>query len=128
MRGIAVLLLLALVLPGIPATAAADVSIAKNKKKGTYDCKGASGTISGNANTMTFKNCKKVTVAGNKNMITLEACSAVEVSGNKNQVKAGMVKSISALGNENSVTYKLGPKKKKPAISNLGTRNTIKAE
>jgi len=133
MRGIAILFpLLALAIPSFSTmaapTPAGDISITKNGKKGTHDCKGGTATISGNANTMTFKNCKKVMVAGNKNKITLEACSAVEVAGNKNTAKAGQVKSISAMGNDNSVTYKIGPKKEKPSISNLGSRNKIRPE
>jgi len=105
----------------------ANITITGNGKRGTKNCNGGVADIMGNKHVLTLKNCKKVTVQGNANKLALKKCRRLDVLGNKNRVKAGKVKAIKALGNHNTVLYKLGPKKKKPAITNLGNHNTIKA-
>ena len=112
----------------LAATRLEDIDFTKDKQTGVKDCAGGTATVASNKNAVTLKNCSKVVVSGNKNALTLEGCRALEVPGNQNVVKAGLVKSINTLGNKNAVTYKLGPKKEKPSISNLGTDNKIKAE
>jgi hypothetical protein len=108
---------------------AADVTVTGTGKKGVRTCKGGgTATIAGNKCQLTIKGCTTVKVMGNANMLTLQGAQTVEVMGNKNMVKAGLVKVIKAVGNKNTVTYKLGPKKKKPKISNPGTKNTIRPE
>jgi hypothetical protein len=105
-----------------------DISVVEDKQTGVRDCAGGVASVASNKNVLTLKNCKKVSVAGNKNVLTLEGCKALEVPGNENTVKAGTVKSIDTMGNKNTVTYKPGPKKEKPSISNLGNGNKIAPE
>lgn len=121
-------LLCSLACAAYAATRLGDIDITEDKQAGIKNCSGGVATVSSNKNALTFKNCSKVVVQGNKNTIALEGCKALEVPGNSNTVKAGVVKSLNTMGNKNTVTYKLGPKKEKPSISNLGNENTIKAE
>jgi hypothetical protein len=106
---------------------AADLSIG-SQETGERDCGGGSAVVSGNENQLTLKNCGRVKVMGNKNNLTLaEGSPSVEVTGNKNSVAVDKAQSISILGNDNSGTWKEATdvKKKKPAISILGKRNSV---
>ena len=113
---------------GVQGSPVASLDISGSRLKGTKSCSGGTATIAGNDNQLTLKKCSKVTVLGNRNKLKLTGTAALVVKGNRNRVAAGLVKSISTIGNRNVVTYKLGPKKKKPRISNLGKGNKIRPE
>ncbi len=129
MRSVMVLgLICSFAYAALAASHLGDIDISADKQTGVKNCNGGVAHVVSNKNALTLKNCTKVVVSGNRNTLALEGSRELEVPGNSNTVKAGVVKSINTLGNKNTVLYKLGPKKEKPSISNLGTDNTIKAE
>jgi hypothetical protein len=77
----------------------------------SYDCHGGNGTVNGNLNSLTFRNC-----------------AAVVVNGNQNTVDAGTVASLTAIGNGNKVSWTPGAEGRQPKIANLGTNNVISSK
>jgi predicted RNA-binding protein len=118
-------LVVGLVLGSTGVVAAEDVTIVEDKTTGARDCQGGIAKVMSNKNTLTLKNCSAVHSWGNQNVLAIDKTGTLEVMGNKNIIQVGQVTSIDVKGNKNAVTYKSGPKGKKPSISNLGNENTI---
>jgi len=86
------------------------IVIDKNELTKTIKCEGDEVIVNGNENELTIKGeCSRLYVPGNKNIIEVEAVAEIDTPGNKN-----------------TVTWEKGIDGKKPSISNLGTKNTIK--
>jgi hypothetical protein len=88
--------------------ARADVTVGKNRETGSRDCGGGVATVDGNDADLTLENCK-----------------TVNVNGNGNRLAVGAVESLTVMGNRNTVTWTVGPKDRRPRISNLGSGNRI---
>jgi hypothetical protein len=110
---------------GSATVAVAEVTIIQDKTTGVQDCKGGIAKVMSNKNTLTLKNCRSVESWGNRNVLTIDKTGKLDVMGNQNTMQVGEVESIDVKGNKNTVSYKSGPKGKKPRISNLGNGNTI---
>ena len=69
----------------------------------------------------------KVAVNGNDNKITVTGpCRELSVMGNQNSVTIESVAMIQVMGNQNKVVWKRAENQKKPKISNLGNKNSVK--
>jgi hypothetical protein len=87
----------------------AKIVISDNRLTKTIECAGRDVSIDGNLNALSF----------------LGECGSVEVSGNGNVVRIEAAAAIETLGNRNTVTWERGLAGKNPAVSNLGTGNSI---
>ena len=99
------LVALPLLVPAASFAVAADALVMQqNNQTGTRDCAGGDARIDGNSNTLTLRNCTKVTVAGNSN-----------------EINAGTAAALSLLGNDNHVSWG----GQRPRISDVGSRNVV---
>jgi len=88
-----------------PPAHARNVTVAGNSVTDSYDCDGADATITGNANTVTLRNC-----------------DGIRVLGNGNRVKVFKPTAITVLGTNNKVTW---TGSREPKVSNLGMGNSV---
>ncbi len=117
--------LLVLLLAGVPAIAAADVSIIDNGKTVAVDCaKDPQVSLIGNHLTVTLTgSCKKLDITGNHETVKGSA-GEVFVQGNENTLAIDTANAISVAGNKNVVTWKAGA----PKVSNTGKDNKVTKE
>jgi len=104
---------LALVIAGAAPTvwAQESVSVLESNLTRSYDCHGGNGSVNGNNNSLTFRNC-----------------AGVVVNGNYNVIDAGVVASLTTIGNGNKVSWTTSTDGRQPKIANLGTNNTISSK
>lgn len=82
--------------------------------------------VNGPDNTITVKGgCTQIVISGADNTLTIASVGKLLVQGADNTVAVDEVGSIVVTGADNRVTYRRGPKGKKPKIRNTGTGNVI---
>jgi hypothetical protein len=111
------------------ATAAhADRSINDSGVKIDHDCAtDPEVSINGSSVELTLTGaCTKLAINGSSCTVTVASASKVAVNGSTNTVAIDAADKIAITGSNNTVTYKRGVTKKKPKISKLGSKNSVK--
>jgi hypothetical protein len=93
----------------------------------THDCtKDKVAVINGGGGTFTFTGaCSKIAVNGSKATVIIEKAIAISVTGNGNTLTVDAADKISLTGNDNKLGWKKGLWGDKPAVSSIGTHNTV---
>ena len=110
----------------VPALAAADKDF-QSGKGATWDCKSdPTVNINHGKGAYTFKGeCKAININGGHNTLTIETVAELNVNGASNTITIDAVGAINLVGSDNKITWKKATSGDKPAVSTVGTGNSV---